>query len=110
MAGPPPIAPGRLFAYNNAGYVLLAEAVSRIMDRPIAELAHERLFAPLGMAATRLGDESRRTAGHPDPPGTVGDGGLWTTAADLTTWLAAMNDLAIDSGAGRPRPAGRSPE
>jgi CubicO group peptidase (beta-lactamase class C family) len=100
-AEPSPIAPGTRFAYNNAGYVLLAEAVSRVMDRPIAELARERLFEPLGMAATRLGGEGHQTAGQPDPPGTVGDGGLWTTAADLATWLSALNDLAIHPGAGR---------
>ena len=56
-------------------------------------------------AARHGGDPAGRQdvarPGNPDPPGTVGDGGLWTTAADLATWLAAMNDLAIDSDAGR---------
>ena len=99
--GRPPVEPGRQFRYNNAGYVLLAEAVSRIFDRPISELAREQIFEPLGMATTRLGGESVRTAGYPDPPGTVGDGGLWTTVADLTAWLTAMNTRMINADAGR---------
>jgi CubicO group peptidase (beta-lactamase class C family) len=93
--------PGRQFVYNNAGYVLLAETVSRLFDRPIAQLARKQIFEPLGMTATRLGGEPRRTAGYPDPPGTIGDGGLWTTAADLTAWLAAMNSRMINPSAVR---------
>jgi CubicO group peptidase (beta-lactamase class C family) len=99
--GPSLMEPGRRFSYNNAGYVLLAEALSRLFDRPIAELAGEQIFEPLGMAATRLGGEGQRTAGHPDPPGTVGDGGLWTTVADLARWLTAMNDGTINPRAVR---------
>ena len=98
---PPLIAPGTRFKYNNAGYVLLAQAMGRIFDRPIAQLAWEQLFEPLGMTATRLGGEPRRTTGYPDPPGTIGDGGLWTTAVDLSTWLAAMNRRLINSNAVR---------
>ena len=94
-----PIEPGTRFSYNNAGYVLLAEAVSRLFDGPITQLAREQIFEPLGMTATRLGGEPHRTAGYPDPPGTIGDGGLWTTATDLTFWLAAMNSKMINANA-----------
>jgi CubicO group peptidase (beta-lactamase class C family) len=95
------VEPGTRFAYNNAGYVLLAEALGRVFDRPIAQLAREQIFEPLAMAATRLGGDPLRTAGHPDPPGTIGDGGLWTTAADLTAWLVAMNRGTLDAKAVR---------
>ena len=101
LDGWPPIDPGMQFLYNNAGYVLLAEAVSRLFDRPITQLAREQIFEPLGMTATRLGGEPRWTAGYPDPPGTIGDGGLWTTVADLTAWLTAMNNRMINANAVR---------
>lgn len=97
----PMIDSGASFVYNNAGYVLLAEAVSRLFDRPISHLARERLFEPLAMTATRLGGEPRRTAGQPDPPGTIGDGGLWTSAVDLTAWLVAMNHGMLSAEAVR---------
>jgi CubicO group peptidase (beta-lactamase class C family) len=92
---------GRASCTTNAGYVLLAEAVSRLADRPVSQLARDLIFEPLGMTTTRLGGEPRRTAGQPDPPGTIGDGGLWTSATDLTAWLAAMNDGMLSPGAVR---------
>jgi CubicO group peptidase (beta-lactamase class C family) len=92
---------GARFTYNNAGYVLLAEAVSRFLDRPISQLAREWIFEPLAMTATRLGGEPCRLSGQPEPPGTIGDGGLWTSAVDLTAWLVAMNYGMINSEAVR---------
>jgi CubicO group peptidase (beta-lactamase class C family) len=99
----PPIGihPGERFAYNNAGYVLLAEALHRLSGRPIDQLSQERLFHPLGMTVSRLGGEPLQVRGQPDPPGTVGDGGLWTSVADLTTWLTALNDGALGAAAVR---------
>ena len=38
---PTAVAPGRTFRYDNAGYVLLAEALSRAWSRPPAELITE---------------------------------------------------------------------
>lgn len=98
---PPAIHPGARFSYNNAGYVLLAEAVARLFGRPIDQLAGKRLFDPLGMTVTRLGGGPRRVPHQPDPPGTLGDGGLWTSVADLTTWLAAMNRGVLGDAAVR---------
>jgi CubicO group peptidase (beta-lactamase class C family) len=85
------VRPGLQFSYNNAGYVLLAEVVSHVSGRPIGQLASERLFRPLAMTRTRLGGEPPRLTDQPLPPGTIGDGGLWTSIADLTRWLAALN-------------------
>lgn len=83
--------PGISYSYNNAGYVLLAEVLSRVHGRPIQQLAAEQLFDPLAMASTRLGGASTTLSDQPEPPGTIGDGGLWTSAADLITWLTAVN-------------------
>jgi CubicO group peptidase (beta-lactamase class C family) len=84
--------PGLRFAYNNGGYVLLAEALSRAARQPIGQLASTQLFTPLALPDTRLGGDPMRLSGTADPPGTIGDGGLWTSIADLITWLRACNE------------------
>lgn len=90
------VCPGVSFCYNNTGYVLLAEVVARICGRAVGDLAEETLFHPLRLTATRLGGQPVRLTATPDPPGTIGDGGLWTSIADLTGWLVAMNDGTLD--------------
>jgi CubicO group peptidase (beta-lactamase class C family) len=95
--------PGTRFAYNNGGYVLLAEIVQRISGRSLRAFVDERIFRPLGMRQSHLHDDlgeivpalatgySRgsdgalrvaRLAG-----GVVGNAGLHTTATDLLRWL-----------------------
>jgi len=45
---PPLVAePGAAFAYNNGAAHVLGAVVSRAVDRPLAQLAEERLFGPL---------------------------------------------------------------
>lgn len=83
--------PGVSFAYNNAGYVVLAETLRRGHGLPVEQLADEQLFSPLAMTATRLGSPLAAHGDHSDPPGTIGDGGLWTSASDLLAWLTALN-------------------
>jgi len=83
--------PGVRYAYNNAGYVLLAETLTRIWKQPISELAAIELFHPLALHDTRLGGPAVQVPAVPDPPGTLGDGGLWTSIADLTSYLQASN-------------------
>lgn len=94
---PPRLRPGVSFAYNNAGYVLLAEALTNINHRPVREIAASELFGPLGLADTRLGGPTVSQPGVPDPPGTIGDGGLWTSVTDLTCWLRACNATLVDA-------------
>jgi CubicO group peptidase (beta-lactamase class C family) len=73
-----------VFDHSNVGYVSLAEIVTRIGGVPLDDLARRRIFDPLGMTGSRLGGPpAARHSGLPAPPGTVGDGGWWTTAADL---------------------------
>ena len=98
---PPQVHPGERFAYNNTGYVLLAETVARARGRSIADLARAALFDPLAMSSTRLGGRPVSLPGTPDPPGTIGDGGLWTSIADLVRWLSVLNDRTLDAAAGR---------
>ena len=87
----PDLQPGVRYAYNNAGYVLLVEVLSRILGQPITDVASTHLFTPLGLTHTRLGGDPVRLPATPDPPRTIGDGGLWISIADLITWLRACN-------------------
>jgi CubicO group peptidase (beta-lactamase class C family) len=89
--------PGTEFRYCNAGYVCLAVIVERAASRPLPDFAREHVFTPLGMA------DSRYWPGPaPHPPGaapldphfpaplSLGDGGVWSTAADLIRWNQAL--------------------
>ncbi len=88
---PERLRPGSTYAYNNTGYVLLAEALAQILGRPIVDAVTGDVFAPLALADSRLGGWTVSIPSEPDPPGTVGDGGLWTSIADLIDWLRACN-------------------
>jgi CubicO group peptidase (beta-lactamase class C family) len=46
--------PGRRRVYSNRGFEVLADVVAARAGRPFADLLHERVCAPLGLAATRL--------------------------------------------------------
>jgi|GEM_PF-2323007 len=88
--------PGRSRSYANLGYICLAAALERVARRPLAGLVHDRLLAPAAMAASRLLSDPDRPAlrvlrGRPAPPRSLGDGGLWTTARDLSAWNLACN-------------------
>lgn len=94
--------PGRRYAYNNGGYLLLAEMVKRLSGLSLRAFTDARIFRPLGMRQshlhddpgmivpmlatgyTRGGDGRLRLAGGPD--NVVGNAGLFTTAGDLLRW------------------------
>lgn len=89
---------GTEFRYSGLGYVLLAEAIEKAADEPLGQFAARRLFAPLAMSSTELFSGPGRAPASSLPtsrriaaPLSVGDGGLWSTAADLLTWGRAMN-------------------
>ena len=46
--------PGDNYEYSNVGYWALAEVIHRVSGQPWAAFLQERIFAPLGMTATRL--------------------------------------------------------
>jgi CubicO group peptidase (beta-lactamase class C family) len=97
--------PGVAYAYTNHGYTLLAEIVARATDRSLADVARDRIFAPLGMRDSWFREDEgplpgRAARGHfeaadgrtyvePARFHASGAGGLWTTAADLARWDAA---------------------
>jgi CubicO group peptidase (beta-lactamase class C family) len=103
-------APGERFSYSNGGYVVLALVAERASGVPFAELVSERVCAPAGMASTAFlrSDElpGRAAAGylHDDglrtnvlhlPVRGSGDGGIYTTAADVHLFWRALFDGRI---------------
>ena len=89
--------PGKVFAYSNVGYVVLAEVLAAVTGIALPVLARRQVMDPLGLT----GWLGAPPAGTPDgrrPPGTLGDGGWWTGAADLLTWLDALDRGLLGSG------------
>lgn len=92
------------FEYSNLGYAILGRIASNVAGMPLAKLAQERIFAPLGMEATtfdapgipagRAAIGYRLEAGEwvhepPLPDGAFGAmGGLATSVEDLARYVA----------------------
>jgi CubicO group peptidase (beta-lactamase class C family) len=97
--------PGAAFAYNNQGYVVLALIAQRVSGTPFADLVRERVLEPAGMTRTAFlrmdelpGDAARgylaatglRTNVLHLPVRASGDGGVFTTTADLAAFWPAL--------------------
>ena len=112
---PAKFAPGERFSYCNGCFVVLALIAERTGGMPFAELVHQRVCVPAGMAKTAflrsdrlpgdaaLGylstDPESRTNVHHLPVVGSGDGGIYSTAADihsLWTALFAGRIVSID--------------
>jgi CubicO group peptidase (beta-lactamase class C family) len=106
LAGhPPKFPPGERFSYCNAGFVVLALIAERAGRIPFHELVQERVLTPAGMRDTaflRSDEPTARTAlGYLTPDGLRtnvlhlpirgnGDGGIYSTAADIHALWAAF--------------------
>jgi len=106
LAGNETVSPaGERFAYNNGGYVVLALIAERASGVGYHDLVRERVTDPAGMADTAFlrSDElpGRAARGYltVDGPRTnvfhlpvlgTGDGGAYSTAADLSTFWNAL--------------------
>jgi CubicO group peptidase (beta-lactamase class C family) len=97
--------PGERFAYNNGGFVVLALIAERVGGAPFADLVRARVCVPAGMRDTeflRSDEPPGRTALgylHADglrtnvlhlPVRGSGDGGVYTTAADVSALWSAL--------------------
>jgi CubicO group peptidase (beta-lactamase class C family) len=98
--------PGERFAYCNSGYVLLALIAERVAARPFPDLVSDLVCTPAGMSDTAFlrSDElpGRAAVGYVEVQGTwrrnvfhlpvvgSGDGGIYTTAADMATFWRAL--------------------
>ena len=99
--------PGSKWQYSNSGYCVLAMVIEKISGKSYTDFLHERIFAPLKMSNTLAyvkgkNEIPHRAYGH-SPQGnafretdqsstsaTLGDGGVYTSLADLAKWDAAL--------------------
>jgi CubicO group peptidase (beta-lactamase class C family) len=97
--------PGEGFSYCNGGYVVLALIAERAAGIPFHELVRQRVCEPAGMADTAFlrSDElpGRAATGYLDADGPrtnifhlpvrgSGDGGIYSTAADFSSFWGAL--------------------
>jgi CubicO group peptidase (beta-lactamase class C family) len=110
--------PGRAYRYSNSGYALLALIVERASGKSFATFLRERIFIPLGMAHTVAYEEGistvpTRAYGYTLRNGkwtrkdqsvtsaVLGDGGIYSSIADLVKWDAAWYDARLLSDRSR---------
>src|SRR3954464_5926270 len=122
-------APGDRFAYCNAGFVVLALIAERASGHPFYELVEQRVCRRAGVTDTaflRSNELPARTAlGYVEVDGAwrsnvlhlpvrgSGDGGIYSTAADLSSFWRAFfpgRIVSTDWGSGRVRPRSDAPE
>lgn len=100
-------APGSRWSYSNSGYVLLDLIVEKVAGRSFAGFLQERIFTPLRMMNTLAYIRGKnkvpnRAFGHAKENGrwsvtdqsptsaTLGDGGVYSSLADLLQWDEAL--------------------
>lgn len=103
---PQKFTPGERFGYCNSGYVLLALIAERTAATPFPDLVRDLVCTPAGMADTaflrsdelpgraavgytQVDGESRTNVFHLPVRGS-GDGGIYTTAADVAKFWRAL--------------------
>lgn len=108
---PQKFSPGERFAYCNGGFVVLALIAERVAGTPFHDLVRELVCAPAGMddtaflrsdalpgraalGYTQVGGEWRTNVFHLPVCGS-GDGGIYTTAADVAAFWRALFAGAI---------------
>ena len=107
--------PGSRWAYSNSGYCVLAMVVEKVSGKPFAQFLHERIFESLKMNSTIAYEKGKsevtnRAYGH-TPEGsvfretdqsstsaTLGDGGVYTSLADMARWDAALREHTLLAG------------
>src|SRR5206468_1397414 len=99
--------PGSSYRYSDSGYSLLSLIVARAAGEGFAAFLHERIFQPLGMKDSLAYEEGRssiphRAFGYSFEHGAwqrtdqsltsavLGDGGVYSSVADLARWDAAL--------------------
>lgn len=99
--------PGSKWEYSNSGYCVLAMVVEKITGRPFGDFLQERIFKPLQMNQTLAYEKGKnevpnRAYGHTvqgmswretdqsSTSATLGDGGVYTSVADMARWDEAL--------------------
>ncbi len=112
---PVEVEPGTKWAYSNHGFAALGQIVEDVSGQAFADYLRERIFEPLGMDHTDLVRSERvrsrlasgyvlRSRGLTPVPDrdvpTPGGGGIYSTAADVARYIAALQQMY----AGKPGP------
>jgi CubicO group peptidase (beta-lactamase class C family) len=103
--------PGSEFNYNNTGFALITEVISRVSGTPFPEWMKENLFEPLEMHNTVVRTSpnqivKNRSAGYApdndggfrevtDLGGAAGAGGIHSTLGDLAKWIKNLNNPTV---------------
>jgi len=99
--------PGTKWEYSNSGYVVLGLVVGKVSAQPFPDFLHDRIFSPLHMSDTMAyvrgkNEVPNRAFGHTfenaswkqtdqsPTSATLGDGGVYSSLADLTKWDRAL--------------------
>jgi len=115
--------PGSRSNYSNSGYSLLALAIERASGQSYAEFLQARIFKPLGMmdsGAFLSVSTTNLATGYDAAPGPqflqkshgidtgwlVGNGYVYSTAADLSRWLDVANAQTVINFKTLPYPYG----
>jgi CubicO group peptidase (beta-lactamase class C family) len=106
--------PGTKVRYSNSGYAILALIVEHVSGMPFARFLHERVFVPSGMRASvayeaGISTVAQRAYGYASGPegffprdqsptsAVLGDGGIYTSVADLVAWDRALDTHTLVS-------------
>jgi len=98
---------GSKWEYSNSGYCVLAMVVEKVSGKSFGQFLHERIFGPLQMTNTIAYEKGKnkvphRAYGHTpqaasfretdqsSTSATLGDGGVYSSLADLARWDAAL--------------------
>ncbi len=104
--------PGSLWRYSNSGYVLLGLVVEKASGRSFPDFLQERIFTPLNMIDTLAyvrgknkvpnrafgyAKENNRWSMTDQSPtsATLGDGGVYSSLADLLQWDEALRRQSL---------------
>ena len=104
--------PGSKWAYSNSGYVLLGLIAQKVSGEPFPDFLNRRIFAPLHMGGTLAyvrgkNQVSNRAFGYSMEGGlwtetdqgptsaTLGDGGVYSSLADLAKWDRALRQHTL---------------
>jgi len=93
--------PGAKFEYSNSNYVLLALIIEKVSGQSYNLFLRRKIFVPLGMKHTFVYDQSRKEMSRAIGYNrfgdvsdydllTYGEGGIYSTVADLFKWDLAL--------------------
>lgn len=100
--------PGSMYQYSNTNYIVAGAVVEKVSGIPFDDFLSQRIFQPLGMHATSIGDapqdkptgargytvsRGRTVAAEPQTSVQLDypDGGVNTNVLDLVKWDAALD-------------------